>query len=151
VADSEQIFHYRHRVIYAECTVGNHIYHSRYLDILEAARGEFLRSIGHPVERLQNDGFIFPVLELTVRYQRPARYDDWLDVRVKLIQLEGVRLGVHHAVCSDAGQLLVEAETRHVCTSPDEKVRRMPRALVEALKPWLAAPVPPTSSEPPRP
>ena len=31
---------YTHRVTYAECTVGNHIYHSRYLDLLEAARGE---------------------------------------------------------------------------------------------------------------
>ena len=30
-------FRYVHRVTYAECTVGNHIYHSRYLDLLEAA------------------------------------------------------------------------------------------------------------------
>ncbi len=142
---SPQGFQYRHRVIYAECTVGNHVYHSRYLDILEAARGEFLRAIGHPVERLQADGFIFPVLELKVRYLRPARYDDWLDVRLRLSQLEGVRLGVHHVVCDAAGRVLVEAETRHVCTSPEEKVRRMPAALVAALRPWL------TVSEPPRP
>jgi acyl-CoA thioesterase FadM len=38
-----------HRVSYAECTVGNHIYHSRYLDLLEAARGEFIRSLGPTV------------------------------------------------------------------------------------------------------
>ena len=39
-------FRYPHRVTYAECTVGDHIYHSRYLDLLEAARGEFMRSLG---------------------------------------------------------------------------------------------------------
>ena len=36
-------FRHPHRVSYAECTVGNHVYHSRYLDWLEAARGEFIR------------------------------------------------------------------------------------------------------------
>ena len=47
------MFRYTHRVTYAECTVGNHIYHSRYLDLLEAARGEFIRSLGRPVLELQ--------------------------------------------------------------------------------------------------
>ena len=45
-------FRHPHRVTYAECTVGNHIYHSRYLDLLEAARGEFLRSLGPTVLRI---------------------------------------------------------------------------------------------------
>ncbi len=32
-------FQYQHRVVYAECTVGTHVYYARYLDMLEAARG----------------------------------------------------------------------------------------------------------------
>ena len=40
------MFRHTHRVTYAECTVGDHVYHSRYLDLLEAARGEFMRSLG---------------------------------------------------------------------------------------------------------
>lgn len=145
VADDSQTYHHRHRVLYAECTVGNHVYHSRYLDILEAARGEFLRDAGYSVERLQADGYIFPVIEARLRYLRPARYDELLDVRVGLTLLEGVRLGVHHAVHDDAGRLLVEGETLHVCTSPEEKVRRLPPALIAALRPWLRG------VEPPRP
>jgi len=42
---SHQIFSCTHRVSYAECTLGNHVYHSRFLDILERARGEFFRSL----------------------------------------------------------------------------------------------------------
>ncbi|MGN6552400.1 MAG: hypothetical protein ACTHLW_01530 [Verrucomicrobiota bacterium] len=38
---SELSFRHDHRVAYAECTVGNHIYYGRYLDVLESARGEF--------------------------------------------------------------------------------------------------------------
>ena len=48
-----------HRVTYAECTVGNHIYHSRYLDLLEAARGEFIRSLGSTVLELQENDIHF--------------------------------------------------------------------------------------------
>lgn len=117
--------------------MGNHIYHSRYLDLLEAARGEFLRHAGFPLLPLQEAGVIFPVIEAHLRYHRPARYDDALVIELQLIQLEGVRLGVRHRVKREDGTLLVEAETRHVCTRLDDKPRRIPPELVAALRPWL--------------
>ena len=43
---THRVFSCPHRVSYSECTVGNHVYHSRYLDMAERARGEFFRSIG---------------------------------------------------------------------------------------------------------
>lgn len=132
-------FRYRHRVTYAECTVGNHIYHSRYLDLLEAARGEFLRHLGFPLLRLQEAGIIFPVIDAHLRYLRPARYDDELAIEVSLIRLDGIRLGVRHRVFDGNERLLVEAETLHVCTSVAEKPRRLPPDLLEALRPWLTS------------
>jgi acyl-CoA thioester hydrolase len=131
-------FVHHRRVTYAECTVGNHIYHSRYLDLLEAARGEFMRAAGVPVLALQEAGFIFPVVEARLRYLRPARYDDALAIEVSLTRLEGVRLGVRHRV-RRGGELLLEADTLHVCTSLEEKPRRLPPHLVAALRPWLEA------------
>src|SRR5215469_5100900 len=53
-------FSHMHRVLYAECTLGNHIYYSRYLDLLEAARGEFFRSLGVSFLKWQEQGTIFP-------------------------------------------------------------------------------------------
>lgn len=117
--------------------MGNHIYHSRYLDLLEAARGEFLRHAGFPLLPLQESGVIFPVLEAQLRYLRPARYDDLLVIELQLIQLKGVRLGVRHRVRREDGTLLLEAVTRHVCTRLDDKPRRIPPELVTALRPWL--------------
>lgn len=134
-----EVFRHRHRVTYAECTVGNHIYHSRYLDLLEAARGEFLRHAGFPLLPLQESGVIFPVIEARLQYFRPARYDDLLVIELQLIQLKGVRLGVHHRVKRDDGTVLLEAVTRHVCTRLDDKPRRIPPELVAALTPWLVA------------
>lgn len=131
------VFRHPHRVTYAECTVGNHVYHSRYLDLLEAARGEFMRQAGHSVLSLQNAGYIFPVIEARLRYHRPARYDDLLTVEVQLFELDALRLGVVHRVVRQDGVLVLEAETRHVCTSLDEKPRRMPKDLLGALRAWV--------------
>lgn len=81
-------FRHPHRVSYAECTVGNHIYHARYLDLLEAARGEFLRALGPTVLELQERDCIFPVIEARLRYKAPARYDDLLTIEAWVTAVE---------------------------------------------------------------
>ena len=131
-------FCHKHRVTYAECTVGDHIYHSRYLDLIEAARGEFIRSLGKPVLELQNAGYIFPVIEARLYYRFPARYDDLLTIEVRVTAIEKVRLNFSHRIINQNGKLILEAETFHVCTSREDKPKRLPEALVAELKPYLA-------------
>lgn len=130
-------FRHFHRVSYAECTVGNHIYHSRYLDLLEAARGEFLRSLGRTVLELQDADYIFPVIEAQLRYKAPARYDDLLTIEVRPLLVEKVRLNFAHRILNQDGKLLLEAKTFHCCTSRDEKPKRMPVEMMEKLLPLL--------------
>jgi acyl-CoA thioester hydrolase len=131
------MFRHTHRVTYAECTVGNHVYHSRYLDLLEAARGEFIRSLGSTVLRWQENDMIFPVIEARVRYKFPARYDDLLAVEVWVTAIEKVRLNFGHRILNQKGRLILEAETFHVCTGIDEKPKRLPEELATKLKPFL--------------
>ena len=134
-----ELFRCNHRVTYAECTIGDHIYHSRYLDLLEAARGEFMRSLGTTVLALQKQDFIFPVIEARVRYKFPARYDDLLTIEVWMTQVERVRLNFGHRILNQAGKLILEAETFHCCTSREEKPKRLPEELMEKLKSYLSA------------
>ena len=131
------IFRHTHRVSYAECTVGNHVYHSRYLDLLEAARGEFIRSLGPTVLHWQEKDVIFPVIEARLRYKSPARYDDALAIEVWPTLIERVRLNFGHRITNQHGKLILEAETFHACTGIDEKPKRIPEELAAKLKPYL--------------
>ena len=131
------MFCHTHRVTYAECTVGNHVYHSRYLDLLEAARGEFIRSLGPTVLQWQEQDVIFPVIEARVRFTSPARYDDLLAIEVWPTLIERVRLNFGHRITNQHGKLILEAETFHACTGVGEKPKRMPEELAEKLKPFL--------------
>ncbi len=130
-------FRHQHRVTYAECTIGDHVYHSRYLDLLEAARGEFMRSLGQPVLSLQAADYIFPVIEARLRYRLPARYDDLLTIEVWMTLVQRVRLNFGHRILNQRGKTILEADTFHACTSRDEKPKRLPSELVAKLTPYL--------------
>jgi len=127
------LFRHQHRVSYAECTVGNHVYHARYLDFLEVARGEFLRSLGSPVEFWQGQDAIFPVIEARLRYKFPARYDDRLAIEVWPALAQGVRVNFGHRIFNQDHRLILEAETFHACTTAGEKPRRVPAELAAML------------------
>ena len=117
--------------------MGNHVYYARYLNFLEAARGEFFRSLGQPLLRLQDEDVIFPVIECHITYKAPARYDDVLAIQVSLRRLEGVRVEFDYRVLNQAMTEILVASTMHVCTSVNEKPKRIPPELMSALEPYV--------------
>ncbi len=129
-------FRHLYRVPYSDCTLGNHVYYSRYLDLLEAVRGEFFRHLGVPLLAWQERDTIFPVIEATLRYKSPARYDDLLTTEIWASAAGRVRLNFAYRVVQQAGILVLEAETLHVCTALNEKPKRLPEDLIAALQPY---------------
>jgi acyl-CoA thioester hydrolase len=132
-----EVFRHSYRVTYSTCTVGNHIYYGRYLDVLEAARGEFFRHLGVTLLELQEQGVIFPVIECRLRYRGAARYDDLLSIEIWLTELGRIRQTFNHRILNQEGRELVEAVTVHACTDLEDKPRRVPEALATALQPYL--------------
>ena len=136
---SDSVFQHQHRVVYAECTVGNHVYYARYLDILEEARGEFFRQAGWPLLALQEGGTAFPVVAVEIAYKGPARYDDLLTIQLWLAEMRGIRLNFGFRMLLANGATLAEGVTRHICAGLDEKPKRLPDGLCEALAPFVRA------------
>jgi acyl-CoA thioester hydrolase len=135
---SHQTFTHTHRVTYAECTVGNHVYYARYLDYLEAARGELFRATGHTFEQLHASDTFLPVIEARLRYKGAARYDDVLRVEVWITQVERVRLEFAYRILNSSGKVLIEATTTHACASGDDRLKRLPEDLIERLRPYTS-------------
>ena len=133
------LFKHQYRVTYAECTVGNHVYYARYLDLLEAARGEFFRSLGRTFHQWQEREVIFPVVDARLSYKAPARYDDMLSIMVAVSSVERVRLNFRYQIENQSGVEILEAETWHVCTGLNDKPKRLPEELVVALQPFVQA------------
>ena len=130
-------FRYSHRVTYAECTLGNHLYYARYLDLLEAARGALFREMGASCLDWQERGTIFPVIECHLRYRTPARYDDVLTIEVWPTTVGRVRLNFAYRVTNQVNALILEGTTFHACAGLNERPKCLPPELADRLRPYL--------------
>lgn len=131
------VFRHNHRVTYADCTAGNHVYYGRYLTFLEACRGALFHHCGKSFLAWQEQEYIFPVIECHIRYKAPARYDEVLATETWLNQLRGTRLNFGYRIADQKDRLILEAETLHVCAGLNEKPRRLPKELIDQLQPFL--------------
>ena len=132
-----EIFTHEHRVTYADCTVGNHVYYGRYPDLLEAARGEFFRYLGKSFLEYQEEGVIFPVSEVHLKYFAFAEYDDELRIECRLTAIRGARLGFGYRITKGEGVRILEGETLHGCVEASGRATRLPPALKERLQSYL--------------
>ena len=132
-----EFFTHTHRVTYADCTVGNHVYYGRYPDLLEAARGEFFRHLGSSFLEYQEEGIILPVSEVHLKYFAFAEYDDELNIECRMTAIRGARLGFGYWITKGEGVRILEGETLHGCTIFAGRAIRLPAALADKLRPYL--------------
>jgi acyl-CoA thioester hydrolase len=127
--------HYQHRVRYRECDPMGMVYHAHYVDYLEAARTEALRAMGLPYRELEAAGIIMPVVELNLRFHRPAYYDELLDILTFIDQLPTARLYLRYEVRRHETQELLATGQVTLCFVDRKRNRpiRAPRMLVETL------------------
>jgi len=73
------------RVYYEDTDAGGVVYHSNYLNFMERARTEWLRSMGYEQTTVKNEfGVIIVVHSLSINFKKPARFNDMLEVRCEL-------------------------------------------------------------------
>lgn len=126
------------RVRYGETDKMGVVHHSVYPLYFEEARTELMRAAGVRYADLEGDGWLLPLIELSVRFLRGPRYDDLLVVEATLVEATRLKLRLEYRVRRD-GELLAEGMTHHVSTGPDLKPRRLPRDVFEKLARFLDA------------
>ncbi len=85
-------------VRYAETDMMGIVYHGSYLPWFEVGRTTLLKELGLAYRRLEEAGFHLPVLEVGVKYLRPARYDDVLTVITRLPDRPVLRIRLEYEV-----------------------------------------------------
>ena len=61
------------------------VYHANYLLYFEDARTAFLEAIGFPYKRIEEAGYLSPVVDFAVHYGEPLRYGDTAVVRTRVV------------------------------------------------------------------
>lgn len=119
------------RVRYGETDQMGYCYYGNYAQFFEVGRVEALRSIGMSYKKMEDEGVMLPVNEFSVKYIRPALYDDELTIITYVTKLDGVRLYFDYEIYNDSEKLVATAKTTLVFvdkktmrpTTPPEKFK----------------------------
>ncbi|MGA7595016.1 MAG: tol-pal system-associated acyl-CoA thioesterase [Gallionella sp.] len=129
------IFSLQIRVYFQDTDAGGVVYHANYLNFMERARTEWLRTYGHSNAGLMKDfGMVFVMRSVKLDYLKPALLDDALDVTAQIKDIGRSRLTLLQTVCR-GDELLTEAEVHLVCVSLENfKPVSVPEILRNQLK-----------------
>jgi acyl-CoA thioester hydrolase len=117
-------------VRFAETDAMGVVHHGRYLPYLEAARVEYLRHLGHPYTAWREDGIDAAVLEVFVRYRQALRFDDVVDVHVRLATVARTTFQMAYLLTRDEVPVATGV-TVHGAVTADGRATRLPAWLVE--------------------
>jgi acyl-CoA thioester hydrolase len=128
------------RIYYEDTDAGGIVYYARYLQFAERARTEILRLAGIEQTALRaSHDVVFAVRRCEVDYRRPARLDDLVEVRSRLVALRGAKLSAVQGVWR-AGEELVRLAVDVASVRGDGRPTRIPAPVRAALEPFVQQP-----------
>jgi acyl-CoA thioester hydrolase len=119
-------------VRYAETDMMGVVYHGSYLPWFEIGRTNLLKEMGLPYRKLEAEGFLLPVLEVAVKYFRPAVYDDTVTIVTTLREKPVLRIRLEYEV-RRGDELLATGHTVHAFIDREGKPVRPPPDVVTAM------------------
>ncbi|MDN3606185.1 acyl-CoA thioesterase [Kaistella yonginensis] len=126
------------RVRYAETDPMKYVYYGHYATYLEVARVELFRTLGIPYDDIEKQGIWLPVSEFSIKYLKPARYDQNLEIHTFIKKIPGVRIEFEYEIYNDSKEKITEAKTTlFFLDSQKNKVVKCPDFLMNLiLKNW---------------
>jgi acyl-CoA thioester hydrolase len=99
------------RVRYGETDQMGFAYYGNYALYFEVGRADAMRKLGMTYREMEEEGVYMPIAEMTVKYLRPARYDDLLTIRTTVNDVPTSRMVFDYEVFNEEGTLLCKGNT----------------------------------------
>ena len=90
------------------------VWHGNYIKYFEIARAELLDLIDYNYEKMRESGYAWPIIEVKLRYIKPATYGQKIKVHAKLTEYE-YRMKINYTIYDvESGQRLTKGHTIQV-------------------------------------
>ena len=138
------IYMYEHlttvRVRYAETDRMDVVYYGNYAMYFEIGRVEAIRHLGVSYKDIEDMGIILPVVELNIKYLRPAKYDDLITIKTQIKTLPtDHKIVFDQEVYNEAGKLLTIGQVKlyFMDTNMNNRIE-MPSTMKEKLSVYFS-------------
>lgn len=112
-----------HRAAYYETDKMGIVHHANYIRWFEDARMDYMRQYGVDYAEMEKHGILMPVTDISCEYKTPVRFNEEVQIDVKMLSFNGVRLRFsysiyslhdHHLVAfGESGHCFVHSDTMH--------------------------------------
>jgi acyl-CoA thioester hydrolase len=114
----------------------NVVWHGNYTRWLEQVRTKLMESIGYSFREMRDSGYIWPIVDLRIKYVRPVRFGHEIAVTATIVEFEN-RLRIDYRIRDVAtGEVLTKASTTQVAVIAEsgELCLECPAALTDKLR-----------------
>jgi acyl-CoA thioester hydrolase len=126
------------RVRYGETDQMGYCYYGNYAQFFEIGRVEALRSIGMSYKEMEASGIMLPVGEFSVKYIKPAFYDDLLAISTRIVELRGAVLCFEYELYNEQKELIATAKTTLIFVDKTTmKPRKAPDQFMNLIQPYI--------------
>ena len=112
------------------------VWHGNYARYMEDARCALLDRIGYSYTEMRESGFMWPVVDMRIKYIRPIVFAQDIRVVAKLVEYEN-RIRIDYRIHDGAsGDLLTKAQTTQVAVDLETKEMSFesPSVLIEKVE-----------------
>lgn len=112
------------------------VWHGNYVRYLEQVRAELLRGMGFTYGDMAAAGYVFPIVQLSMKFMTPARFDERIRVEAELVPCENC-LDIRYLIRSlESGKKLCKATTRQMAVSAatGESLFLLPEPLLSKMR-----------------
>ena len=106
------------------------VHHSNYIRYFECGRSDMMKKYGLPIEVIEQEGVMLPVVSVEARYRTPAKMGDTLRIVSAISKVPMAKLVVDTEIYNQNGELLctgkvvlgfIDAVTRHPVRCPQKR------------------------------
>ena len=112
---------------YCETDQAGVVHHTVYPIWFEMGRTELLRANGVAYKKLEQAGIYFVVADLSVKYRRPAFYDEQIHLTTTASNVTAARVEhTYQLINPETGIILAEGSSILACVDENGKPKRIP-------------------------
>ena len=124
----------KYRTCYEDTDAGGVVYYANYLRYMERGRNQYLRELGRSIREYQDDGILFIVVEVNLKYRSPAGLDDDLIVETWIAQSRRSSVTFGQRIKREGeDNVLVEGSVKIACIGTTLRPRRLPQELLDVM------------------
>lgn len=134
---------YEVKVYYADTDSYGVVWHGAYIKWFEQGRVEFSNMVGIEFEELDKLNISLPVVDMNIRYKRPARFNDILVVETELQEIKNTRI-IFNTIIKDKKTDVVFVNSTVTIVPVDKNgrlLRKIPDYLLKNYSKALAKPI----------